>query len=348
MIKFPETAEAEWRRVAYEAGAPDRTRRRIEEGVAIENAIARLRIQHEAKKLFQQELEAEGTPPLSMGTLADYLANPEAAPKDAIQGVVRSKGLFTILGPSGAGKTTVAMQILYCLLSGKDFLGQKAKRMKGTAGIISYDMDASMMYDIAAGFPKLNPATLSVVNAHARGNPLAVDEQRKAIANAWKKVGVRVVMIDSFSASFFGSDQNDAAATMAHYRDMKKFALTEVGADILLLVVHSTTTKPGAARGSSVHQDEADTMMSVVKNAKANNARQITMEKYRAPRGFSGMPTLLITAPDQKTGMVRPDILGMNMLGMQISPSIVGTAAFPPLPEQEEKPDIERGREEEE
>ena len=123
-------------------------------------------------------------------------------------------------------------------------------------------------------------------------------------------------MLDSFSASFFGSDQNDVVQVMEHYRDLKKFALTEVGAKGLIVITHSTKAKPTEPRGSSAHTDTADTMVLVVEEP-TTGKRKVTMEKYREARGFKPMSPVLVGAPDSATHLMDVDAGAMVMVGLQ-------------------------------
>lgn len=326
MIQFPEAAQAEWRTAAAIAEAPAKVRQRIERGTAVENAVERLRVMHEAKALFQQELDADATPTLEMTTLLEYSQNPSMAPADLIEGVMKRDGLCVVLGPSGSGKSTLGLQMLHSLASGEDWLGQPVTPLSGGIGVLSYDMDASMVLDWMLGFPDVDPSKVNVVNAYRRGNPLGVPAIRQQIAAAWRAANTEVVVIDSFSASFFGLDQNDAGATMAHYRDLKLFALTEVGAQVLVVIVHSAPNAPLRARGSTVHHDVADTIVGM--EVLPTQERKVSMVKYRAARGQRMMDPVIITPPDDVTHLVELDLGAMSLAGLRLPPG----AAFTPLP----------------
>lgn len=345
MIRFPETARMEWESAAALVNAREELRKRVRLDTEVEREVERLRIRHEASVMFNTELSADETPVLEMGTLADFKSNPSQAPVDLIDGVMKDKGLCILLGASGSGKSTLGLQMLHSLSTGDDWLGQTAKPLMGGFGILSYDMDASMVYDWMAGFPSIDPHKVSVVNAYKRGNPLGVPAYRQQIAADWKARGVEVVVLDSFSASFFGRDQNDAAETMQHYRDMKLFALTEVGARSLVVIAHSTEGSPGKARGSSVHHDVADSIVAVEVNAKTQS-RTVRMVKYRAARGQKQMDPVIVTAPDDVTHLVDLDVSAMTLSGMHLPPG-VAAMAFPEMPEAAEAPDTESDEDEE-
>lgn len=337
MIQFPETAQTEWLIAEEAANAETKIRQKIERGVRVEAEAEKLRIRHEAALLFQAELDAEDTPELVMMSLADYRANPSVAPADMIDGVLKDEGLCIVLGPSGSGKSTLALQMLHSLYSGTDFLGQSVIQTNGSFGLMSYDMPGAMMLDWIDGFPNVDQNKFSLVDAYKRGNPLAVVAQRKTIASAWRSMGVEVVVVDSFSASFFGHDQNDAAATMAHYRDLKKFALSECGAKALIVITHSTENKPGQARGSTVHQDVADSIVAV--EGTQAEPRQVRMVKYRAARGQKQMNPVMIKAPNDVTHLVDVDPDEMTVRGMSI-PNGYAATQFTELPEATDEPDL--------
>lgn len=340
MVQFPETARSEWQLIADAANAKQRLKEKIERDTLVEREVERLLTRHEANLIFQQKIDADTTPELEMMTLANYTSNPGSSPVDLIDGVVKANGLTLVVGPSGSGKSTVGLQMLYCLMTGEDFFGQVTKPLMGGVGILSYDMDASLMLDWMSGFPNVDATKVSVVNAHKRGNPMGVPTLRAQIASAWKHVGVDVVMIDSFSASFFGSDQNDAAATMHHYRDLTKFALTECGAKAVIIIVHSTDSSPTKARGSTVHHDVADSIVSIWMPDGPTAPRQMEMTKYRAALGQAQMPPAMLTVPDAVTHLVDLDLGAMVMKGMKL-PTSAAAQAFTVVPETYEEPDTD-------
>ncbi len=347
MIQFPETARAEWQIVADAANAATELRLKIERGTKVEAEVEKLRVRHEATLTFQQELDADLTPVLDMMTLANYNSTPNLGPIDLIDGVMKQNGLCIFLGPSGSGKSTLALQMLYCLLTGNDWLGQPVAQISGAVGALSYDMDGALMMDWVAGFPNVDPNKVSIVNAHKRGNPLGVPAMRAQIAATWKAMNVEVVVVDSFGASFFGHDQNDAAATMAHYRDLTKFALTEVGAKAVVVLSHSTEGSPHKARGSTTQHDVADTIVSVA--ADQHGQRAVRMVKYRQHRNAAGefttgMGSVVVTPPDNVTHLVGLDFGAMALAGMHI-PASAGAAAFTSLPAVHEAPDTESDEE---
>lgn len=344
-IEFPETAATEWKIVAEAAQSEERLRKQLAQDTQVERELDKLRIRHFAALAFQGEIEAGSTPVLEMTTLEDYTTSGAAGPSDLIEGVLADNSMCLMLGPSGSGKSTTALQMVNCLLTGEPWLGQKVEQLD-FAGLLSYDMHGDLMMDWMTGFPNLDKSKVSVVNAFKRGSPLAVPEMRAQIARGWRARNAGVVVVDSFSASFFGQDQNDAASVMAHYRDLGQFALTEVGARALIIIVHSTDGSPHKARGSTVHHDVADSI--AAQSVGPNGNRSIRMVKYREHRGTNGQMTaqmspIMITKPDAVTHLVDLDVGEMAMSGMHL-PQSVAAQAFrdeTALPETIETPDTD-------
>lgn len=341
MIRFPETVQKEWDHAALAVEAAAALKARIERDTLVERKLEDLRIRHQAEVQFQAELAAENTPALDMMTLAEYKANPAmAGPGDLIEGAMKDEGLCLMLGPSGSGKSTLALQALHSLMTGTSFLGQPVQQIAGSVGVLSYDMSGSLVMDWMSGFPGVDDHKISVVNAYKQGNPLAVPAHREAIANLWKAMKVEVVVVDSFSASFFGRDQNDAAEAMSHYRDLKAFALTECGARAVIVIVHSTESSPTKPRGSTVHQDVADSIVScwVPNKAQGDPSRHVDITKYRQHRTAAGtmshqMDPVVISAPDDITHLVALDAAGMMLAGHTLPQGTSVDDAFPDLPE---------------
>jgi archaellum biogenesis ATPase FlaH len=336
MIQFPTAIWSEWELVASEANAADDLKKRIAREGAIEQAVDKLKINHEANLLFQQELDADITPTLEMATLSTYKVTPSAVPTDLIEGVLKSEGLCLVIGPSGSGKSTMAWTMLHSMMSQQPWLGQSVNRAIGAVGVVSYDMDANLVLDLMSRFPNIDPDKVSVVNAHKRGNPLALPQMRAQIAKAWLALGVEVIVVDSFSASFFGKDQNDAASTMEHYRSLLSFS-RECGAKALIVIVHSTEANPLKIRGSSVHHDVADSILSV--SGAQLDPRKLKMVKYRAATGQHQMNPAITTKPDDVTHLIDLDYGAMALDGMAL-PQNVSAQAFAPLPDSYESAEL--------
>lgn len=338
-IQFPETAATEWQIIADAANASNLLRERLERDVHVASKLEKLRIEHEARVQFDAELQAADTPDLDMMTLADYLVNPVAnGPQPLIEGVLNDDSVCLMLGPSRSGKSTLALQMLHCLATGEPFLEQPVTQLAGSFGILSYDMPGGLMFDWMAGFPNVDPRKFSIVNAHKKGNPLAVPEQRQAIVNSWRARNTEVVVIDSFSASFFGHDQNDAAAVQAHHRELKKFALTEVGARVLIIITHSTDGTPRKPRGSTVHIDASDAIILMWPPDGPGTPRHVDMEKYREARGQTQMTTRVVTEPDPVTRLVSLDAGGMTLAGYPLPVGLLANV-FPDVPDATAEPD---------
>lgn len=340
MIQFPETAWTEWNIIADAAKAEEQLRKRIARATQVEVELERLRIRHEAALALEHELNADQTPALEMNTLATHKSTPQAAPVDLIDGVLKDNGLCIVLGPASSGKSTTALQMLYSLHTGEEWLGQQVTQLSGAMGVLSYDMDGAMAMDWMSGFPGIDPTKFHVLNAYKRGNPIGVPLMRATIAAAWRAAKVEVVVLDSFSASFFGLDQNDAGSTMAHYRDMLKFALTEVGARSLIVIAHSTPDSPLKIRGSTVHHDVADSIVGQVADPKTGE-RELRIVKYRAAIGQHPMHPVRLTAPDPVTHLVDLDIGGMQLAGMQLPVASAAVSMFPDVPDANEDADTD-------
>lgn len=339
MIQFPAEVLDEWVAVATTAEAEDKLRAQIEHATLVERELERLRVRHEAAEAFQMELAEDETPDLQMFTMSAFLAQPNSAPSDLIEGVMKERGVAVVLGPSRAGKSSIALQMIHAMMTGDDFLGQSVKQISGAVGMLSFDMDASMLINWLSGAPNIDTDRVSVVNAHGRGNPLRVPSLRKQIADAWKALGTEVVLLDSFSASFFGQNQNDTAETMSHYRDMTKFALTECGAKALMVIVHSTDNNPLKPRGSTAHIDTPDTILAVTVGDQGE--RHVSVEKYREALGTTKMTPRVVTAPDAVTHLVDVDTGAMTLAGYPIPPALAAAAFATPMPSPINAPDTE-------
>lgn len=336
MIQFPETLLTEWKILADAANVEQEIRRRIRHATDVEVAKGKLHVRHEANIAFQQEIDALGTPPVVVQTMEDYLNSNTPDIPDLIDGVAKEYGTTLMLGPGGAGKSSLIVQVGHSLLTGADWLGQKVTPINGALGLMSYDQSVGIpinwMSQMGVPADRISP-----IDLNGKGNPLNVPSERSKIVAAWRNMKVEVVVIDSFSASFSG-DQNDAGLVMGYYTDVKKFAFSEVGAKALFVLVHSTQAQPLKPRGSTVHIDVADSVVAVVRQE--SNERKIEMVKYRAGLNQVEMPPVIVTAPDPVTHLVDLDVGSMTLAGMRI-PSSAGAAAFTAIPDTFEDADTD-------
>lgn len=222
------------------------------------------------------------------------------------------------------------------MFTGSDWFGSRVNKVDGAVGYVSYDAPGTQFIDWMSGMPGVKKRQVCVVDAYKQGNPLGVRKHRATIAERWREANVQVVIIDSFSASFHGSNQNDAAEVMAHYRDLKRFALGEVGATLCIVIVHSTDTSPNKARGSTVHNDTGDSRVTI--EVDEEGRRILRSAKYRTLRNGAKQKTpVIITEPDADTRLSELDLGAMQLANLPIPARI--EALFPPLPKTHEEPE---------
>lgn len=342
VVQFPEAAAREWHVAERKVQASKEYRANVQRRTLIEREVEKMLIREEAKAIFTEIQDADAIPELEIMTLNEYKKDPGAQPEDLIKGVVADNGLLLVIGPSRAGKTTLALQLVHSLVTGEDWIGQEVNqknRVRKGVGFLSYDMDGRRALNWVEGMPGLDGDSFSMVNAYKTADPLSVTKHRKRIVEDWKQREVDVVVVDSFSASFFGGDQNDAAATMTHYRNLKNFALNEVGARLLIVVAHSTDSNPEKVRGSTVHTDTADNHIVVYPNDKGE--RVVMSGKYRTLHGAGATPQMtpvIITEPDPVTNLVEVDIPATSLEGLPIPARMRDRAdrLFPKQPEPNE------------
>lgn len=341
MVQFPETAAVEWKTVADQTKVKDELRRRIERGTKVEKEVDALHVRHAAKLQFEQELDADLTPPVVIQTMEDYLKQNTPVLVDMIDGVLKENSVCLMLGPAESGKSTLMVQMMHSLLTGADWLGQPTKPLMGSVGLLSYDQDIAIpinwMSKMGVPHDRISP-----IDLNGKGHPLNVPSERSRIAAAWKMMNVEVVFIDSFSASFSAAaagDQNDTGDVMNWYSSVKKFVFNEVGAKAVVVIVHSTDANPLKPRGSTAHRDVADSIISVTRGE--DNKRKVRMTKYRAGLNQVEMAPVIVTDPDAVTHLVKIDSGAMSMEGMRL-PASVAAEAFEEMPEPINEPVYEQ------
>jgi len=274
--------------------------------------LHRKRVREAAAVKWAEEQALATTPELIMGLLGELDVNQDVP--DLIDGVVK-QGTTVFVGYSGSGKTRLALQVGYCLLSGTRFLdamhrpGQHVQQLGPEAkiGVLSYDMSLPLLANWINAFPEHDaPNRWMIVDAFTRGQPLLVPVMRAQMAKTMREANVEFVIVDSATASFPGDSENDATQVLNHYLDLQRFALNEVGAKGLLVIAHAGKASSTAIRGSSAAPGAVDSIMSVSFNEEDPlKIRRVASVKYREAIGQSAMAPGELTAPEADSGLIR-------------------------------------------
>lgn len=230
---------------------------------AVEQALERRRANHEAEKLWRDELaQSEQGEPFDAGTLAEVLARPDEE-SYRVEGLVVSEGSTLIVAKRKTGKTTLNLNLAKCLIDGSDFLGQfKTHPVQGRVAILNFEVSGSQLARWASE-AGVNPERLFLVNLRGKRNPLSHPGDRAELASLLRAQEVEALFVDPFGRAYSG-DQNSAGEVSAWLVDLDLFARAEAGARDLFLNVHAGWNGE-RSRGSSALEDWPDTVLNLTR-----------------------------------------------------------------------------------
>jgi hypothetical protein len=272
-------------------GPPLDSERTTDERIAFE--VDRLRVQHQARLIFDAELRGEA-PPFDADLLDNVLARP-AEPPMRVDGFLPSGGRLLVVAQRKTGKTTLDLNLAKSLIDGRDFLGRFATRpVTGTVAILNYEVGAAVLAGWAqqVGIPG---GRLLLVNLRGRRNPLDHPEDRARLVELLREHNVEALIVDPFGRAYTGRSQNDAGEVTAWLCDLDRLAV-DAGVTELVLSVHAGWDGE-RTRGSSALEDWADVVVTL-----ARDPDDETMRYLRAfGRDVEVDEDRLVFEPDTRT-----------------------------------------------
>lgn len=211
----------------------------------------------------------------------EWLSNlePRAGQRWLVENIVPTRGLVAMIGPPGAGKTFLAVDLALHVCSGRDWLGHRTER-----GLVVYlgaeDADGLRMRLIALRehLPLDKGPPFALIDGALdllRADDLKKLEAGVRQASEESEFPVSLVIVDTLSRTFGDADEN--SSDMAAY--VRNLDLLKSGFDCtVLLLHHPPKNSPGRSpRGHSSLPAACDTILAVTDR----NPRRLIVEKQR-------------------------------------------------------------------
>lgn len=180
-------------------------------------------------------------------------------PEWLVQGLLKKQSLSVLYGPSGEGKSFVALDIAASIGAGRDWHGREVDQ--GPVIYVVAEGGRGILRRIEAwtAANHTNTDSLFIVD-----EPVQVRNEyhRFMLISQIAKLGRKpaLVVFDTFARCFVGGDENDAKDVGAFVAAVQEFQ-REVGGAAVLIVHHTGKSDKDIERGSSALRAAADTML---------------------------------------------------------------------------------------
>ena len=227
----------------------------------VQHEVLRMEVREEATQRYRAKQEPEDSEPLVRLASEVLTEEPERTPR--IERILPWDGTLWLSAQRKTGKTTMLANLAHSLLTGEKFLGQCAVVPLGPGeriAVLNFEVTAATLAD---WFNRRGVPMDRVVQVDLRGraNPFHDAKKLRALGEQLRGLGVKSVLIDTFSHGFTGDSQNDATQVRAWIRQANQWTRAVVGATDLVVTDHAGWGDNARASGSSAKEADADQIM---------------------------------------------------------------------------------------
>lgn len=166
---------------------------------------------------------------------AEFLANFQP-PDYLIEGVIQKGCLYAMTGPTGHGKTSVALLMAVCMATGNRFAGHQTERSRIAYFAGENPDDVRGRAILAAEQYDLRGANLWFID-----RSFDIRQAYDAIVEACTAVGhLDAVVIDTAAAFNGGDDENSNAQQVAYARALRGLTMDLPGRPTIIILCHPT------------------------------------------------------------------------------------------------------------
>ena len=223
-------------------------------------------------------------------------------PDYLIDGILQRQFLYSITGPTGAGKTAVALLVAMHVARGLPLAGRDIEKGKVLFLAGENPDDVRMRWIKLCEEHNVDPAEVDVV-WHPGSLTLSDKDLRARIEAETEQHGpFALVIIDTSAAFFEGDDENSNTQLGNHARTMRSYIGTVSGGPTILVTTHPTkNASPDALvpRGGSAFLNEVDGNLTCAKQPDNMLVEVHWYGKFRGP-DFAPIPFQLVPGTSEK------------------------------------------------
>lgn len=219
-----------------------------------------------------------------------------------------SLGTIFVVAAYKAGKTTLVMNIVRCLIDGGLFLGRfKTSPVNRNVGYLNFEVNENQSKAWLKRLGIKKPERLFTWNLKGFGSPLSTAMSREKFIQALIEKDIEVLIIDPFSGAYRKGDSN-------HNDEVKDFLLQldevarKAGVQEVLMAVHAGND-PNKPRGATTLGDHPDALWNIAKS-EAGNTRFFKAEGRDVFLAEEAMSLSLDKITLELSGKTRADAAG--------------------------------------
>lgn len=259
------------------AGLDDATRAELAAAPELAQQVAQIVARDRAVEIARELRGASIEPqPLDWGTADEILARDDE-PEPRIDGLIPAGGSVIVPAQHKAGKSTLALSLAHALVTGDDALDRfPVRAIDGAVAYLNYEMTPGMLAQWWADLPLSAEQRdrLVIVNLRGRENPLSSPAGCARLAAFLRDRDADAVIVDTFGASFTGTDQNSASEVSRYLADLDRVKHDgQVGE--LILLAHAGWGDQGRTRGSSALEGWADSILRLTREGTTAQASRM-------------------------------------------------------------------------
>jgi KaiC/GvpD/RAD55 family RecA-like ATPase len=255
-------------------------------------------VQEIARSIGRYDPETPDSAPvraLDFVTLTELLDRPD--PQYLVSGRIVAGSLVTLYGPSGVGKTFVALDLAFSVAASLDWLGAPTL----LSGPVAY-----VVAEGAGGVPKRARSWLRARNVieppdvRVLCQPVLLNEpqEARALLDALRSIRPVLIVIDTMARCSTG-DENSVQDAMTLVRNCDRIR-QEIGATVLL--VHHTGVNENRERGSSALRGACDAMIALSDDG---DTLKLRFDKQKDDETPADLRIALVSVPDTNSCVVR-------------------------------------------
>lgn len=257
---------------------------------------------------------------------AEFAPKPWARHGDEWQGTVTwlyhetfpNNGVVMLVAPSGAGKTFLALHLARSLATGSKFFGVAPEDVGGTALLLGEGSGGIRKRMAAMQHPGRLPIYATgieaLANPAARARLEAVLREMNADMLATHDVPLRMVILDTLSASGILEDENDNAKAAAALKALEALA---ANLGVVMVIIHHPTKTGNAERGAGSIRGNVEVLVEILREPKAQTRHvEITKAREAVARALGNFTLLEV-------------VLGLDAKDRQITSCVVAEGTGP-------------------